>query len=74
MIHNHGTGGVRLNDGRKDGWMDGRLGVLHRTLGPVQFTKEESPQLTVFILAFIRFPAKAIELRETGIWTDPFRL
>lgn len=54
--------------------MDGWLGVFYKTLGPIQFIKDESPQLTVFTLAFIRFPANAIELRETGIRTDPFRL
>jgi len=57
-------------DGQADGWR----GVLHKTLGHIQFIKEESPQLTVFLLAFIRFPANAIQLRGTGIRTDPFRL
>lgn len=63
-----------MNDGKKEGWMDGWLGVLYKTLGPIQFIKDKSPQLTVFTLAFIRFPANAIELRETGIRTDPFWL
>lgn len=57
-------------DGRTGRW----IGLLHKTLGPIQFIKEESPQRTVFILAFIPFPANAIQLRETGIRTDPFRL
>lgn len=59
-----------MTERRKDGW----LSVLYKSLGPIQFIKDESPQLTVFTLAFIRFPANAIELRETGIRTDPFRL
>lgn len=70
----YSTEGDRLKDGRTDRQMDGWMGVLHKTLGPIQFIKEESPQRTVFILAFIPFPANAIQLRETGIRTDPFRL